>query len=124
MCRGHSFFTTNEELLDRYAECPGSAEVIAVQTAYLDSLHAAPRSVPGAGVLRSCHPISASRPITVHIAGYAAAAGAALVTLCRLCCGSILCLCLAVTASSIPHVALTWPNDSCLQLRHHAKGLS
>lgn len=49
MRRGHSFFTTNEELLDRYAECPGSAEVIAVQTAYLDSLHAAPRSVPGAG---------------------------------------------------------------------------
>ena len=49
MCRGHSFFTTNEELLDRYAECPGSAEVIAVQTSYLDSLHAAPRSVPGAG---------------------------------------------------------------------------
>ena len=46
-CRGHSFFTTNEELLDRYAECPGSAEVIEVQTSYLDSLHAAPRSVPG-----------------------------------------------------------------------------
>ena len=46
-CRGHSFFSTNEELLDRYAECPGSAEVIAVQTSYLDALHAAPRAVPG-----------------------------------------------------------------------------
>lgn len=49
--RGHSFFTTNEELLDRYAECPGSTEVIAVQTSYLESLHAAPRAVPGAGEL-------------------------------------------------------------------------
>ena len=46
-CRGHSFFSTNEELLDRYAKCPGSAEVIAVQTSYLDALHAAPRAVPG-----------------------------------------------------------------------------
>ena len=45
--RGHSFFSTNEELLDRYAECPGSAEIIAVQTSYLDALHAAPRAVPG-----------------------------------------------------------------------------
>ena len=49
--RGHSFFTTNEELLDRYAECPGSTEVIAVQTSYLESLHAAPRAVPRAGEL-------------------------------------------------------------------------
>ena len=49
--RGHSFFTTNEELLDRYAECPGSTEVIAVQTSYLESLHAAPRAVSGAGEL-------------------------------------------------------------------------
>lgn len=45
-CRGHSFFSTNEELLDRYAECPGSAEVITVQTSYLEALQAAPRSVP------------------------------------------------------------------------------
>ena len=55
VCRGHSFFTTNEELLDRYAECPGSAEVIAVQTSYLESLHAAPRPVPGAGASLLIH---------------------------------------------------------------------
>ncbi|EIE26892.1 DUF367-domain-containing protein, partial [Coccomyxa subellipsoidea C-169] len=43
---GHGFFSANEELLDRYASCPGSAEVIAVQTAYLSALDAAPRAVP------------------------------------------------------------------------------
>jgi hypothetical protein len=28
---GHSFFSTNDELLDRYAACDTAAEVIAVQ---------------------------------------------------------------------------------------------
>ncbi|BDA43122.1 Ribosome biogenesis protein TSR3 homolog [Coccomyxa sp. Obi] len=43
---GHGFFSANEELLDRYASCPGSVEVIAVQTEYLDALQAAPRAAP------------------------------------------------------------------------------
>ncbi|CAL8468881.1 g8422 [Coccomyxa elongata] len=43
---GHGFFSANEELLDRYASCPGSVEVIAVQTEYLDALKAAPRAAP------------------------------------------------------------------------------
>ncbi len=76
VCRGHSFFTTNEELLDRYAECPGSAEVIAVQTAYLDSLHAAPRSVPGAGVYKSCHVFWPGISMRVH-SRFPSTAGAA-----------------------------------------------
>ena len=79
MCRGHSFFTTNEELLDRYAECPGSSEVIAVQTAYLDSLHAAPRYVPGAGVSNSCHRILA-RHLNVHMFANPSAVGAVVMT--------------------------------------------
>lgn len=46
--RGHSFLSTNEELLARYAACPTSAEVIAVQAAYLAQLRAPPRPPPGA----------------------------------------------------------------------------
>ena len=44
--RGHSFLSTNEELLDRYAACPTSAEVIQVQTEYLDQLTNIPAKVP------------------------------------------------------------------------------
>jgi len=44
--RGHSFLSTNEELLDRYAACPTSAEVIQVQTDYLDQLTNTPAKVP------------------------------------------------------------------------------
>ncbi|KAA6422954.1 MAG: RNase L inhibitor [Trebouxia sp. A1-2] len=43
---GHSFLSTNEELLDRYAACPTSAEVIQVQTEYLDQLTNIPAKVP------------------------------------------------------------------------------
>lgn len=39
--RGHSFLSTNAELLDRYAACATSAEVIATQQAYLDGMQAA-----------------------------------------------------------------------------------
>jgi len=45
-CRGHSFLSTNEELLDRYAACPTSAEVIQVQTQYLDQLTNIPAKIP------------------------------------------------------------------------------
>lgn len=45
-CRGHSFLSTNEELLDRYAACPTSAEVIQVQTQYLEQLANVPAKVP------------------------------------------------------------------------------
>jgi len=38
--RGHSFLSTNEELLNSYAACGTSAEVIAVQTAYLEAMQA------------------------------------------------------------------------------------
>ena len=47
ICRGHSFFSTNAELLDRYAACPTSAEVIQVQTDYLDQLARVPARIPG-----------------------------------------------------------------------------
>lgn len=46
ICRGHSFFSTNAELLDRYAACPTSAEVIQVQTDYLDQLARVPARIP------------------------------------------------------------------------------
>ena len=46
--RGHSFLSANEELLARYAACPTSAEVIAVQQAWLAELQAPPRPAPGA----------------------------------------------------------------------------
>jgi hypothetical protein len=50
--RGHGFFSANEELLQRYAACPGSAEVIAVQTAHLAALQAPPPAPPaGARIL-------------------------------------------------------------------------
>ena len=39
--RGHSFFSTNAELLDLYAECADAGEVIAAQTAYLERCTAA-----------------------------------------------------------------------------------
>ena len=45
-CRGHSFLSTNEELLDRYAACPSSVEVIQVQKDYLDQLANIPAKVP------------------------------------------------------------------------------
>ena len=48
MRRGHSFLSANEELLARYAACPTSAAVIAVQAAYLAELQAPPRPAPGA----------------------------------------------------------------------------
>ena len=38
--RGHSFLSTNEELLNSYAACATSEEVIAVQTAYLEAMQA------------------------------------------------------------------------------------
>lgn len=38
-CRGHSFLSLNEGLLERYADCTTSAEVIQVQNDYLESLH-------------------------------------------------------------------------------------
>lgn len=59
MYRGHGFFSANEELLDRYASCPGSVEVIAVQTEYLDALKAAPRAAPTSMPLlpSSMHPL-------------------------------------------------------------------
>ena len=41
-CRGHSFFSTNADLLERYAACPSAAEVIAVQTSFLEQLQNAP----------------------------------------------------------------------------------
>ena len=44
--RGHGFFSANEELLGRYAACPGSAEVIAVQSAHLAALQAPPPAPP------------------------------------------------------------------------------
>lgn len=40
MGRGHSFLSTNRELLERYAACATSVEVIAVQQAYLDDMQA------------------------------------------------------------------------------------
>ena len=46
LCRGHGFFSANEELLERYAACPGSAEVIAVQSAHLEALRAPPPAPP------------------------------------------------------------------------------
>ena len=52
MHRGHSFLSANEELLARYAACPTSAEVIAVQAAYLAELQAPPRPSPGAPGIR------------------------------------------------------------------------
>lgn len=45
-CRGHSFLSTNEELLDRYATCPTSVEVIQVQNQYLEQLANVPAKVP------------------------------------------------------------------------------
>ena len=44
--RGHSFFSTNAELLDRYAACATASEVIQVQTDYLDQLSQASARVP------------------------------------------------------------------------------
>ncbi|KAI8469227.1 MAG: hypothetical protein J3K34DRAFT_454232 [Monoraphidium minutum] len=38
---GHSFFSTNADLLERYAECDSAAEVIAVQNAWLEEVTAA-----------------------------------------------------------------------------------
>ena len=38
--RGHSFLSTNEKLLNSYAACGTSAEVISVQTAYLEAMQA------------------------------------------------------------------------------------
>jgi hypothetical protein len=37
-CRGHSFLSLNEGLLERYSECATAAEVIQAQKEYLDSL--------------------------------------------------------------------------------------
>lgn len=36
--RGHSFYTTNAEILERYADCNTAAEVIAAQNAYLEEV--------------------------------------------------------------------------------------
>ena len=52
-CRGHSFLSTNEELLDRYAACPTSTEVIQVQTQYLEQLANVPAKVPDGKALLS-----------------------------------------------------------------------
>lgn len=45
-CRGHSFFSTNADLLERYAACPSSAAVIEVQTSFLEQLQNAPPKAP------------------------------------------------------------------------------
>jgi pre-rRNA-processing protein TSR3 len=39
--RGHSFFSTNAELLERYAACATAAEVIEAQNAWLEEVTAA-----------------------------------------------------------------------------------
>ena len=43
---GHSFFSLNGELLDRYAACETAPAVIAAQTAYLAELRTRPLDVP------------------------------------------------------------------------------
>jgi pre-rRNA-processing protein TSR3 len=43
---GHSFFSLNEELLERYAACRSADEVIATQTRYLEELKARPLDAP------------------------------------------------------------------------------
>ena len=48
-CRGHSFFSTNADLLERYAACPSSAAVIEVQTSFLEQLQNAPPKAPDGG---------------------------------------------------------------------------
>jgi hypothetical protein len=35
-CRGHSFFSTNAELLEAYSQCETAADVIAAQNAWLE----------------------------------------------------------------------------------------
>jgi len=37
-CRGHSFFSLNEELLEAYSECQNAVEIIEAQNRYLKSL--------------------------------------------------------------------------------------
>ena len=44
---GHSFFSLNDELLQRYAACGTAEEVIAAQGEYLDSLQRQPRHADG-----------------------------------------------------------------------------
>ena len=38
LCRGHSFFSLNEELLEVYSKCQNAAEIIEAQNGYLQSL--------------------------------------------------------------------------------------
>ena len=45
-CRGHSFFSTNADLLERYAACPSSLAVIEVQTSFLEQLQNAQPKAP------------------------------------------------------------------------------
>ena len=47
--RGHSFLSTNAELLERYADCATSAEVIDVQNQWLADLQAEPEPKPEGG---------------------------------------------------------------------------
>ncbi|GFR50534.1 hypothetical protein Agub_g12804, partial [Astrephomene gubernaculifera] len=44
---GHSFFSTNAELLSRYAACANAAEVIAAQNEYLSGGHPSAGALPG-----------------------------------------------------------------------------
>jgi pre-rRNA-processing protein TSR3 len=37
LCRGHSFFSTNQQLLDKYAACATAADVISTQNAWLET---------------------------------------------------------------------------------------
>ena len=46
--RGHSFLSTNQELLERYAACATSVQVIEVQTAWLNQAQSVPAALSGA----------------------------------------------------------------------------
>ena len=62
-CRGHSFLSLNKELLDSYAACATSQEVVAVQQQWLEDLRdshaqAQAAAAKGEGPLRvemTCH---------------------------------------------------------------------
>ena len=52
-CRGHAFFSANADLLDQYAACTTSEDVIAAQNAWLARLESKSRSSPEGQSLRS-----------------------------------------------------------------------
>ena len=58
-CRGHSFFSTNADLLERYAACSSSSAVIEVQTSFLEQLqNAPPKALDGECVCTLCVALS------------------------------------------------------------------